>query len=251
VTAEGIAVDVLGVPITPWTWPELRDRICHWASGPTERRETILYANVHVLNSAVRDPNLTRILRGASTVYCDGSGVRLGAWLLGSSIPTRITGADFIDDLCRALASRGLSLFLLGGSPGVADQARRTLAGRHPDLRFAGTHHGYFTAEDSMRVVEAVNSSRPDVILVGMGTPRQEAWIDANRQHLRVRVVWAVGALLDFVSEKEQRAPNWMTKWHLEWLGRLLANPSRQWRRYVLGNPLFVVRVISRRLRLS
>jgi N-acetylglucosaminyldiphosphoundecaprenol N-acetyl-beta-D-mannosaminyltransferase len=243
---EVTGVNVLGTPVDGWTLGELLDCVVYWATAAQDSVRTVLYANVHVLNSAYSHPILLEELRRASTVYCDGSGVRLGAFLLGERLPRRMTGADWIDRLCERATHKGLPLFLLGGAYGVADRAAHVLRRRHPGLPISGTHHGYGDETDP-RVVETVNQSGAKILLVGMGTPRQELWIRRYREQLRPRVAWAVGAMFDFVAGIERRGPQWMLDHHLEWAARLRANPGSHWRRYLIGNPLFVARVLRQR----
>lgn len=200
----------------------------------------MLYVNVHCMNVASRDPEYAAILDRADLVYCDGTGVRLGAWLSRQRLPARMTGADWIDDLCSLAVREQLSLFLLGGAPGTAEEAAIMLTRRHPELRIAGTAPGYNL---SPATIAQINRSRPHILLVGMGTPTQEKWIAAHRSQLSVPVVWAVGALFDFVSGRIPRGPHWMTEHGLEWLCRLAIEPRKLWRRYLIGNPQFFWRV--------
>ena len=240
-------VNVLGTPVDAWTLSPLLDLVVDWALHPQGMGKTILYANVHVLNTAYTDVLLLNQLCAASTVYCDGSGVRLGANLLGARLPPRMTGADWIDHLCSRACDYGLSLFLLGSGPGVAESAARVLRSRHPALRIAGTHHG-FADESDISVIHAINRSSAHILLIGMGTPRQELWIGRHRGRIEIPVTWAVGALFDFVAGIERRGPQWALDHHLEWAARLMAKPAAHWRRYLIGNPLFVARVVRQRL---
>jgi N-acetylglucosaminyldiphosphoundecaprenol N-acetyl-beta-D-mannosaminyltransferase len=220
------------------------DGLLSYAVAPalTRGQSTILYVNVHCMNLRSRDAAYARILEEADVVYCDGTGVRLGAYLAGLPIPERMTGADWIDPLCRRMAAHGLSLFLLGGASGSAAEAAAVLQRRHPALRIAGTAQGY---DVSKEVIATINRARPDILLVGMGTPRQEKWIDRHRPELEVPVVWAVGALFDFVNGRIRRGPRWMTEHGLEWLCRLAVEPGKLWRRYLIGNPQFLWRVVK------
>ena len=220
---------------------EVTQRACSGA------KSTVLYANVHVLNTAYRDADLRRILNQADLVYCDGAGVRLGARLLGHHLPPRMTGADWIEPLC---AAERITLYLMGSQPGVAARAAVALQARYPGLRIAGTYHGYLADPDiCAAAIAAVNAARPHILLVGMGTPIQEKWIAAHRHELNAPVVWAVGALFDFVAGVQPRGPRWMLDNGLEWLYRLLSDPRRLWQRYVIGNPLFMLRVMKQKAR--
>jgi N-acetylglucosaminyldiphosphoundecaprenol N-acetyl-beta-D-mannosaminyltransferase len=128
----------------------------------------------------------------------------------------------------------------------TAETARR-LNRWYPRLEISGTHHGFFdigSAHDD-RVVEDINAHRPDIVLVGMGTPKQEQWVQRNAGRLETDVLWTVGALFDYVSGRVPRAPGWLADNGLEWIFRLAIEPQRMWRRYLLGNPVFISRVMA------
>lgn len=206
------------------------------------RQQTILYVNAHCMNVQYKERAYHDILAAAGIVYCDGIGVLLGARLIGQTIPERITGADWIDDLCQTATQHNLSLFLLGGDAETVHGAAAVLRARHPRLRIVGAKEGYEIGADT---IAEINERRPDILLVGMGTPRQEKWIARHRSALDVPVVWAVGGLFDLVSGRIPRGPRWMTQHGLEWLCRLAVEPGRLWRRYLLGNPRFLWRVVT------
>ncbi len=234
-------IELLGVPIDRIRLPTLLSIVRR--SALDRRRITVLYANVHCMNVAARDRQYANIVRSADIVYCDGTGVLLGAWLAGASLPERMTGADWIHDLCRLAVRADLSLFLLGSEGGSASQAAAILRVRYPGIRIAGARPGF---DVSASAIDAINASSCDILLVGMGTPTQERWIAAHRDELEVPVVWAVGALFDFISGRIPRGPRWMTEHGLEWVCRLVAEPKKLWRRYLIGNPVFLWRVIRR-----
>ncbi|HZU14168.1 MAG TPA: WecB/TagA/CpsF family glycosyltransferase [Chloroflexota bacterium] len=227
-------IRVLGIRIDSLRLPDL---LAHVRSTIEQgRRLTVLYVNVHCLNVARHDPAYARILSTADLVYCDGTGVQLAARLLGTPLPARMTGADWIWDLAALCAQQDFSLFLLGGGEGAAAEAASRLQHRYPQLRIVGTAAGYRVGAETLA---AITQARPDILLVGMGTPRQERWIAAHRAELQVPVVWAVGALFEFVAGRIRRGPRLLTDHGLEWLCRLLIEPTKLWRRYLLGNPAF------------
>lgn len=244
-------VTLLGVTIDPLSLDALLN--CMEQALCANRRLLVANVNAHALNLAAEQPNFRAALNRADIVFCDGVGVRLGAWLTGQRLPHRFTPPDWIDELCRRCRDGGHSLFLLGAKPGVAEKAAQILADRWPGLTIAGTHHGYFDktpgSAENEAVVAQLRAVRPNVLLVGFGMPAQEAWLDANWPHLAVNVALTVGALFDYVAGEVPRAPRWATDNGLEWLGRLLIEPRRLGRRYVVGNPLFVWRVLGQRMR--
>jgi N-acetylglucosaminyldiphosphoundecaprenol N-acetyl-beta-D-mannosaminyltransferase len=226
---------------------DLLRRILGYAERGEHRR--VSYVNAHVLNQSFGDAALRSALQRSDIVYCDGYGVRLATKAIGLPVPHRMTGADWIWGVAALCEATGRSLYLLGSDAGAAQEAAATLKRWYPRLNLCGAHHGYFEigTPHSERVVEHIAEQQPDVLLVGMGTPLQELWVDHYFDRLDARVVWTVGALFDYVSGRVPRAPHWMADHGLEWIFRLAVEPRRMWRRYLLGNPMFLWRVMSER----
>ena len=216
------------------------------------RRMIITYANIHAVNLAFEQPWFRDILNRSDLVFCDGFGVKLGARLLGQHLPERFTPPDWIDVLAALSASHRVRLFLLGARPGVAELAAARLRDSYPGVQIVGTHDGYFDkragSAQNESIITAINAAQPQIILVGFGMPMQELWLKENWDRLEVNVVLTVGALFDYVSGTVARGPRWMTDHGLEWLARLIIEPRRLWRRYLIGNPLFLWRVFKQRM---
>ena len=214
------------------------------------RRCHILYANAHQLNLAAEDPSLLACLRDADLVICDGFGAALAVYALHRAWPSRQTPPDWVDALASLAARRSRSLFLLGSEEASCRGTADVLLGRHPGLRIAGLQDGYFDrtpgSAGNRRVVDAINAAGTDILLVGFGSPLQESWIRENAPALDCRVIIAVGAMFDYVSGRHYRAPRWVTNSGLEWASRLVSDPRRLWRRYLLGLPAFAFRVATR-----
>jgi N-acetylglucosaminyldiphosphoundecaprenol N-acetyl-beta-D-mannosaminyltransferase len=240
------ASPIFDIPVDLAHPGELLHRITDWVSEGCRGRR-VMYVNAHVLNQSLEQPQLREALHASDLVYCDGYGVRLAAKAMEVEIPHRMTGADWIWDLAALCEPKQLSLYLLGSEPGFAAEAAKRLCRRHPGLRIAGAHHGYFEvgSPHDERVLEDINERRPDILLVGMGTPKQELWVQHNAERVEAGVLWTVGALFDYVSGRTPRAPGWLADNGLEWIFRLAIEPQRMWRRYLLGNPVFVSRVLS------
>jgi N-acetylglucosaminyldiphosphoundecaprenol N-acetyl-beta-D-mannosaminyltransferase len=243
-------LDVIGVGVDPLTVEELHAEIERLVRGG--RRGLVLNVNAHCLNLCYEDPELRDFLNGAEVVFCDGAGVMLAARILGGRIPERITYADWIWHLADLAASLGFSLYLLGARPGVAQEAAMRLRERYPDLEIAGARHGYFDhtagGAENEAVVEEINAAAPDILLVGLGMPLQERWLMENIESLDAGVALTGGAVFDYVSGRLRRGPRLLTVSGFEWLARLTVEPRRLWRRYLLGNPLFLLRVLRQRL---
>lgn len=239
-------VDVLGVRVNGLSFTGLLEQV--GASIQQGRRLTVAYANVHVLNTAAHDGRLTAFLNEVDLCFCDGNGVRLGARILGQDLPHRMTGADWIWDLAARAEAEGWRIWWIGGEPGVTDEAGAKLRARHPGL-LLGCDHGYHARSgvEDQACIDRINAFQPDIVLVGMGTPVQEYWTQERRPRIDAPVVWCLGATADFLAGRVSRGPRWFTD-RSEWLGRLIAEPRRLWKRYLLGNPAFLARVAAQRL---
>jgi N-acetylglucosaminyldiphosphoundecaprenol N-acetyl-beta-D-mannosaminyltransferase len=244
-------IDVLGVGVDPLTVAELHAEISRLVRGGEPG--LVLNVNAHCLNLCYEDPALRDSLNGADVVFCDGAGVMLAARMLGGRIPARITYAAWIWQLADFAATEGFSLYLLGARPGVAQKAARRLKERYPDLRVVGVHHGYFDhsagSAENRAVLAEINDAAPDILLVGLGMPLQERWLVENRRALATGVALACGGAFDYASRRVRRGPRFLTESGFEWLARLLREPRRLWRRYLFGNPLFLLRVVRQLLR--
>ncbi len=234
-------VALLGVRIHTITDLELLDFIVQRISAG--QRAIVANVNVHAMNIAAENPRFRRFLNRADLVFCDGFGVKWGARLVGVDIPYRYTPPDWLPDLCETCVERDYSIFLLGARPGISQRTAQKLQAEHPGLQIAGAHHGYFDkapdSTENREVIRTINLSRPDILVVGFGMPLQEYWLSDNWAQLEATIGITVGAALDYLAGEVIRAPSWMTDYGLEWLGRLLIEPRRLWRRYLIGNPLF------------
>lgn len=212
-------------------------------------RLTIAYANAHTLNLAVRDERFRAALNRCDLLLNDGVGVGLAARFKGRPFDENLNGSDFNLRLLETAARDGWKVFLFGGRPGVADVAAAKLSARTPDLEIAGTRHGFHG--DPVADAAAVRESGADAVMVALGNPRQELWLAEHLAASGARLGVGVGGFLDFQAERVPRAPAWMNRAGVEWTYRLACEPGRLWRRYVLGNPAFVLRVLGELPRLQ
>ena len=249
-SAPSYRFQILGVQVSTVTVPELHAHIATYVWR--HRKALVLNVNVNCLNIAYEQPWLRSFLNAADIVFCDGAGVILGARILGYRVPQRITYADWIWQLAEFAEPRGFTFFLLGARPGVAREAAACIQERFPDLCIAGTHHGYFDktpgSPENEAVIQRINAVRPNILVVSLGMPLQERWLMENWERMEANVALTGGAVLDYVSGRLRRGPRWMTDHGLEWLARWIIEPRRLWKRYLIGNPVFLARVIKQRL---
>lgn len=242
-------VTLFGVKIGVWSSQAALQRIEELlAHGGAHR---VFFVNAHTLNLAYADPEYRQGLNSADLVLNDGVGVEIAARLFGVRFRENLVGTDFLPKLCALARDRNLSLYLLGSKPGVAEVAATRLQAGFPGLEVVGSHHGYFSREGEREVIRAIRKAAPDILLVGFGNPLQEQWIVRHQAELEVPLCIGVGAFIDFVSGRAQRAPQWARVARLEWLFRLIMEPRRLWRRYILGNPQFLWRVFRARLSIT
>jgi N-acetylglucosaminyldiphosphoundecaprenol N-acetyl-beta-D-mannosaminyltransferase len=202
----------------------------------------VVTPNAEIIMAAQRDKKLKDAISGADLCFPDGIGVVLASRLLGRPLGQRTAGFDLMMELLREAGDKKLSIFLLGGKPGVAEDAAANIKKKFSGIKIVGTHHGYFSESGEEKVVDIINKASPDILFVAMGAPKQEIFMAKNRDKLRCRVAMGVGGSLDVLSGKVRRAPAFMQKAGLEWFYRLITQPSRIRRMSVL--PLFLLKVI-------
>ncbi len=173
--------------------------------------------------------------------------MKLAARWAGTPLMDNVNGTDLFPHLCDRLQQTDHALFLLGGEPGVAEELRRKLETQYPKLTLSGTRHGHFSDDDNQKVINQINQSNTDILLVAMGVPKQEKWITEFAPKTGARVAVGVGGLFNFYSGRIPRAPKWMRASGLEWLHRFIQEPGRLWRRYFIGNLVFILRVFFQR----
>jgi N-acetylglucosaminyldiphosphoundecaprenol N-acetyl-beta-D-mannosaminyltransferase len=217
-----------------------------------QKKAIIANVNVHGMNLAYKFDWYRDFLNHADIVFCDGYGVILGARILGHRIQERITFADCMWPLAEHAEKNRYTLFFLGGHPGVAEKAASRLQARFPHLLISGIQHGYFDkAEDSSEnesIIQRINSTKPNILIVGFGMPLQEQWLIENWDRIEANVALTAGAVFDYISGELRRGPKWMTNHGLEWLARLWIEPGRLWKRYLIGNPVFLWRIFLQRV---
>jgi len=238
-------LDILGVRVDNLTMPEALDRIVNAAAQPKATR--LCFVNADCMNLTFRNNQYAHSLLDADLVLADGIGLKLAGKLLKRPIIQNVNGTDLFPRLCERLADADESIYLLGGRDGVPDGVAEWIGKHHPTVKIAGFQHGYYKPEEEKAVLEKIRASGARILLVAFGAPRQDLWIQENLDRLGVGLAMGVGGLFDFYSGRIPRAPQWMRELGLEWLFRLIQEPGRMWKRYVVGNVIFLSRVMRYR----
>jgi N-acetylglucosaminyldiphosphoundecaprenol N-acetyl-beta-D-mannosaminyltransferase len=243
-TAPEDLVQVMGLQIHDLHRDTIAQRVI--AAVTARKKMLVLNANAHLVNLAQHNDWMPAMFAQADIAFCDGAGVQLAMLLLKGRRANRTTPPEWIGGVLETLGDQA-SIFWLGGTPEAVAAAARNYESRY-GVRTAGTQHGYFNqakdSQDTRELVDRINRAQPTILLVNMGMPRQERWLWDNWDRLRPGVAITAGALVDHAAGQVQRPPRWVANLGIEWLVRLLREPKRLWRRYLLGLPVFGAHVL-------
>ena len=204
--------------------------------------------NVAKLVNMQNDEKLRKSVESCDIVNIDGMGVVWGARFLGHNIPERVSGVDLFLNLLLAAERTGKSVYFLGAKPNVVAEVEIWARKKHPKLIIAGAHHGYFW-DNEVEMVQSIKSSGADILFVAITSPKKENFIDRWKDELGVKFVMGVGGTFDVVSGRVKRAPLWMQNSGLEWLFRVIQEPRRMWKRYLVTNTKFAILLVKEKFR--
>lgn len=207
----------------------------------------VCFVNPQCANAAYKDASYQHVLDRADLILSDGIGMKIAGMILQRQIRENVNGTDMFPRLCKALSLARRGVYLLGAEPGVARKVADWMEANHPGIQIKGCRHGYFSREEEPEVVAQIAESGADILLVAMGAPRQEIWIRQNLDKLGVPVAMGVGGLFDFYSGRLPRAPLWVREIGMEWCFRMWQEPGRMWKRYIIGNNVFLYHIIRER----
>ena len=238
---------ILGVRIDNMSMQDALETISRSLDREGECRQ-ISFVNADCMNKSVTDSDYKRALDNSDLVLADGIGLKMAGSILQSPIKENVNGTDLLPRLCELMHGRGASIYLLGARPEVVDAVAARIQREYPQIRIAGVQNGYFKSE--AEVVGNIAAAAPDLLLVAMGAPFQELFISKNLLDMNAKLCIGVGGLFDFYSGRIPRAPQWMRDAGLEWTFRLYQEPNRMWKRYLVGNFVFLTRVLLSKFKL-
>lgn len=235
-------VNIMGVPIDRVTMEEalqktinlLKENKCHAIYTP----------NPEIIMEAQKDGKLMKALIHSSLIVPDGIGVVWASRILrGPKLPERVAGYDLVQNLFRELSKTNYTFYFLGGAPGTTKEAAKAMKEKYKGLKIIGTEHGYFKPEEEDKIIKGIQEAEPDILLVGLGAPKQEKFIEKYREILPVKVCIGVGGSFDGMTGKVKRAPQVFQKLGLEWFYRLITQPTRAKR--MIRLPIFAWNVLK------
>jgi len=208
---------------------------------------TVFFINAHCYNVAQNNPEYRNAILNSDFVLNDGIGIKLGARFINLDLLENLNGTDLIPKIIEQAVNLNKKIYLLGGNEGVALKAAAKLKSKYPEIHIHGTHSGYFTGLAEQNLIS--EAGQAELLILGMGVPKQELWAFQHKHDLlNTKIIVAGGAILDFISENVKRAPSWVRKLHLEWVFRLVLEPGRLWKRYIIGNMAFLFSIVKYRL---
>ncbi|RUT01790.1 UDP-N-acetyl-D-mannosamine transferase [Dulcicalothrix desertica PCC 7102] len=218
------------------------DETLDWASEWIKNEKQGYIATVNVAISIMMRSNhyLRNFINNASLVVADGQPIVWASRLFALPIPERVTGVDLVEGLAVVASKEDFHVFLLGAEPEVIETVVKKLQQKYNRLNICGFHHGYFSNSETPKIVEAIKQSQAQILIVGMGVPRQENFIQENFSQLGVNLAIGVGGTFQVIAGTKRRAPLWMQQVGLEWFYRLLQEPGRLWKRYLVTNSQFL-----------
>lgn len=238
--------NIIGVPVDNVRMQHAVEKLKSFLSK--NRVHTIYTPNAEIIMAAHRDKYLKKILCEADMVIADGAGVVLASRILGRHLPEKVAGFDLVKESFSITKTGKIRYYLFGSKPGIAETAGENIVKNYPGVEIAGCRNGYFSNEDVDGIINDINSSNADILLVALGAPKQEKWIYEHKDRLNVKVCIGVGGTLDVLAGKVQLAPEFFRRNGLEWLYRLYKEPKRFIR--MLDLPKFILLAFVTRLKL-
>ncbi|WIV13465.1 WecB/TagA/CpsF family glycosyltransferase [Proteiniborus sp. MB09-C3] len=244
-------ISILGVNIDKLTLKDAEERVKSFLNS--NNINTIYTPNTEIVMEARKDKKFKELLNEGDLVIPDGIGLVYAAKIKRKPLLGRVTGVDLSTSILRIANENKNSIFLVGGKPGVADKACENIKKEYPNINVVGSHHGYFKGthtgykghEEETEVINKINELKPDIVFVGFGAPKQEKWINENKDKLKCKVIIGNGGTVDILAGTVKKTPEIYQRLGLEWLYRLMKNPKRIKRQMVL--PLFVLIVLFSR----
>lgn len=219
-------VNILGAFVDKCNVEQATDKIMEMINGG-QKCGYVFTPNSEILMQAYRDKEFCDILNTASLLTADGIGVIYASKILKNPIAERCAGFDITCRLFEKMAPEGKTVYLFGSKPGVAEKAKQNIESKYSGVKVVGFSDGYFDEQKEKQIIEDINTKKPDVLLVCLGAPKQEKWIYAHKNELDVKVCLGVGGTMDVLSGESERAPEFYIKHNIEWLYRLVSQPTR------------------------
>jgi N-acetylglucosaminyldiphosphoundecaprenol N-acetyl-beta-D-mannosaminyltransferase len=237
-------VEIAGINLDDISMEQAVERIYEFIGS--NKNHSIFTPNAEIMMDGISNGEIKSMLNGADMLVADGAGVVLASKILGKQVTEKVSGVDLVKNLLISSEKRPVKFYLFGGKPGIPEKANANIICDYPGAQVVGTRNGYFSKEDEETIINNINNSGADVLLVCLGAPKQELWITENKHRLKVKACIGVGGTLDILAGNVKLAPDFFRNHGLEWLYRLYKEPKRFKR--MLRLPKFILYVLGIRL---
>ena len=238
-------INFMGIRLMNYTMSEAIDSIVDKANRRSST--AVAFINADCVNK-FNNLKYYKSLKYMDYIFADGIGIKIASMIFGNSVRDNVNGTDMFPFLLERCEQCDLSVYFYGADEKTVNKLVMNLSEQYKELDIVGHHSGYTEKNDEAKLIKTIQEKKPQIIFVAKGAPLQEEWMSQNRDHFPDSVMIGVGGLFDFYSGRIKRAPKILRLVKLEWLYRLYCEPTRLWRRYILGNPIFLLRVICHKL---
>ncbi len=245
-------IEFMGCAIDSMTRQETLDQVLAWCREDGGKARTLITLNAALLMMMKSNPELARACNAGDIIVADGMPIVWSTKLLGTPLADRVAGVDLMQKLLEVGGEQGISVYFLGAKQEVIDTLLEICRQRYPGLKIAGSRNGYFSEGEHGEVIAGIAAAKPDILFIGMPTPFKEIWGERHREELGAKVIFGVGGSFDVIGGYVQRAPLWMQNIGMEWFWRLMMEPRKMWKRYLVTNTQFLAtlagELVKRRL---
>ncbi|MDE6181788.1 MAG: WecB/TagA/CpsF family glycosyltransferase [Eubacteriales bacterium] len=238
-----VTCDIIGVPINNVNMNEATSLVLLYMEEEKEEAKIVFTPNPEFVMNALKDDKFMNVLNNSDLNIADGIGIVIGSKMLGTPLKERVAGYDLTQNIFSIIKNEEKTVYFLGASEEIIQEAKNKMEKKYKGLKIIGVHNGYFSENEEYLIIEEINKLKPDLLLVGLGCPRQEKWIYDNKDKINAKVMIGVGGSFDVMSGNIKRAPKFFIKANLEWFYRLITQPTRIKR--MLKLPLFLVEIIK------
>ena len=238
---HGERIRFMGCAIDSMTREQTLQLVLEWCRQKEAPPRTLITLNAALLMMMKSNPELAQACNAGDVIVADGMPVVWSTRLLGTPLVDRVAGVDLMQKLLETGGEQGISVYFLGAKQEVIDTLLGICKERHPGLKIAGARNGYFGEDEYDDVIAEIAASKPDILFIGMPTPFKELWGEKHRDVLGAKVIFGVGGSFDVIGGYVQRAPQWMQNIGMEWFWRLMMEPRKMWKRYLVTNSQFLL----------
>ena len=241
-------ISICGLPVDAIT---MQETISIIDDAISQKKETIHHVVINAAKvvNAQKDAELKKSIAGCDIINADGQSIVWACRFLNSPIPERVAGIDLMENLVKLSAEKGYKVYLLGAKEEIVKKVASSYQDQYGEQIIAGYRNGYFKKEDELGIAREISNSKADILFVAITSPKKEIFLNAYKREINMPFIMGVGGSFDVIAGFVKRAPSWMQKSGLEWLYRVIQEPKRMWKRYLVGNTQFIILILKEKFK--